>query len=129
MCSFSPVQRSGYRLGVPTAGQYTRVFSSDEPAFGGAGLGDAAPVKTEYVSSHGREQSLVLDVPPMSMLVYQCTHRFPDRKKTGEKALAVREKAAKPAVKKAASKSVVKKAAAKKPPVKKTVVKTRPIQK
>ncbi|NCB63670.1 MAG: 1,4-alpha-glucan branching protein GlgB [Clostridia bacterium] len=108
LCNFSPVHRRGYRLGVPTAGQYTRAFSSDEAAFGGDGLGDAQPIKTEAVAAHNREQSLLLDVPPMSAVIYRCTHKSPVRKKT-EKSLAVKEKAVKPAVKKAPGKLAVRK--------------------
>ena len=80
VCNFSPVHRQGYRLGAPVAGQYERVFSSDEAAFGGAGLGDRAPLKTEAVASHGMEQSLVLDLPPMSAVLYRCTRKFPKRR-------------------------------------------------
>ncbi|HIR84027.1 MAG TPA: 1,4-alpha-glucan branching protein GlgB [Candidatus Galloscillospira excrementavium] len=80
VCNFSPVHRQGYRLGAPVAGQYERVFSSDEVAFGGAGLGDRAPLKTEAVASHGMEQSLVLDLPPMSAVLYRCTRKFPKRR-------------------------------------------------
>lgn len=113
LCNFSPVHRQGYRLGVPVPGQYTRVFSSDEAAFGGQGLGDTAPVKTEYTPAHGREQSLALDVPPMSTVIYRCTRKAPVRKKKAETAVAIKEKAALPAVKKAAAKPAVKKPAPK----------------
>ena len=81
VCNFSPVERQGYRLGAPVAGQYERVFSSDDPAFGGQGLGSAGMVKSEYVESHGMEQSLVLGLPPMSAMIYRCARKFPPRRK------------------------------------------------
>ena len=40
VCNFSPVDRTGYTIGVPTAGTYTCLFSTDDPAFGGLGRGD-----------------------------------------------------------------------------------------
>lgn len=78
-CNFSPVHRQNYRVGVPTAGRYERVFSSDDPAFGGAGLGDLSMISTEYSESHGQPQSLLLDLPPMSAVIYRCARKFPPR--------------------------------------------------
>ncbi|UQT50831.1 alpha amylase C-terminal domain-containing protein [Flavonifractor plautii] len=31
VCNFSPVDRTGYTIGVPTAGTYTCLFSTDDP--------------------------------------------------------------------------------------------------
>lgn len=112
VCNFSPLHRRDYQLGVPTKGQYTPIFSTDAAAFGGNGMGDSASIKTEDVTAHNREQSLVLDVPPMSTVIYQCTRKAPVRKKK-ETTLAIKKQAPKPAVKKAAPKPAVKKAAGK----------------
>lgn len=112
LCNFSPVHRSGYRLGVPAAGRYTRVFSSDAADFGGGGLGDGEPVKTEPVAAHDREQSLLLDVPPMSAVIYKCPRRVPVRRKA-EKAPAGKGRTVKPKAQKGA-KTEGKKAAVKK---------------
>ena len=30
VCNFSPVDRTGYRIGVPAAGQYTCIFNTDD---------------------------------------------------------------------------------------------------
>ncbi len=84
VCNFSPVHRKGYRLGVPEGGRYEAVFCSDDAAYGGAGLGDAALLKTEKTPSHGFEQSLVLDIPPMAAVFYRCTRREPKRKPRGK---------------------------------------------
>jgi len=95
VCNFSPVHRQNYRLGVPAAGQYERVFSSDDAAFGGAGLGDRTPLRTEYSESHGQPQSLLLDLPPMSAVIYRCVRKFPPRRKSAPAA----DKPAKPGAK------------------------------
>ena len=95
VCNFSPVERQGYRLGAPVAGQYERVFSSDDPAFGGQGLGSAGMVKSEYVESHGMEQSLVLDLPPMSAMIYRCARKFPPRRKAAAAKAPVKKAPAK----------------------------------
>ena len=85
VCNFSPLHRQNYRLGVPTAGQYACIFNTDDTAFGGEGLGDHTPLRTEYSESHGQPQSLLLDLPPMSAVLYQCTKKFPPRRKKADK--------------------------------------------
>jgi 1,4-alpha-glucan branching enzyme len=79
VCNFSPVHRDGYRVGAPFGGTWTPILNTDDPAFGGQGLGGAA-LKTEPVPCHDQEQSLVLDLPPMSALIYRCTRKNPVRK-------------------------------------------------
>ena len=113
VCNFSPVDRTGYRIGVPAAGQYTCIFNTDDEAYGGQGRGDKAPVKSEYVPCHGRGQSLVLTLPPMSAVVYRCTRKFPPRRKKAESLPARKDPADKPAIRKKAPAPAVKKRAAK----------------
>ena len=81
VCNFSPVHRKGYRLGVPYRGKWTPILNTDCAEFGGSGLGDLTSLRTENTPCHGQEQSLVIDLPPMAVMVYRCTHRFPVRRK------------------------------------------------
>ena len=53
--------------------------------FGGSGLGDLTSLRTANTPCHGQEQSLVIDLPPMAVMVYRCTHRFPVRRKKDSK--------------------------------------------
>ena len=85
VCNFSPVHRKGYRLGVPYRGKWTPVLNTDCAEFGGSGLGDLTSLRTENTPCHGQEQSLVIDLPPMAVMVYRCTHRFPVRRKKDSK--------------------------------------------
>ena len=85
VCNFSPVHRKGYRLGVPYRGKWTPVLNTDCAEFGGSGLGDLTSLRTENTPCHGQEQSLIIDLPPMAVMVYRCTHRFPVRRKKGSK--------------------------------------------
>lgn len=71
-CNFSSVHRDGYRIGADVPGDYLPVFNSDLARFGGSGAGDAAPRSTEPVPCHGRPQSITIDLPPMSCVIYQC---------------------------------------------------------
>ena len=69
LCNFTPVPRPGYRLGVPAAGSYTERFNSDSARFGGSDVGNPLPLPSEPVPHHGREQSIVLTVPPLAAVV------------------------------------------------------------
>ncbi len=114
VCNFSPVDRTGYTVGVPIPGVYTCIFNSDELDFGGKGGGDHEPVRSRYVESQGREQSITISLPPMSAVIYKCTRKFPVRKKKADKeaAPAAKKKAAAPVVKAPAAKPAVRKQAA-----------------
>ncbi len=76
--NLTPVPRPGYRMGVPLAGEWEVLLNSDDPTFGGSGAlaadrfsTNSAPAATDDGSSigaHGRAQSLVIDLPPLSVL-------------------------------------------------------------
>ena len=60
VCNLTPVKREQYRIGVPLAGEYEVVFTSDDPAFGGTGEGVSGTVETDKTPMHGMRQSLSL---------------------------------------------------------------------
>ncbi|MFT4267649.1 MAG: 1,4-alpha-glucan branching protein GlgB [Xenophilus sp.] len=66
--NFTPVPREGYRVGVPRAGTWEEIANSDAAQFDGAGWGNFGAVEAVPVSAHGRPQSLVLTLPPLSTL-------------------------------------------------------------
>jgi len=47
ICNFTPVLYEGYRTGVPCAGTYTIILSSDDKHFGGTGVKNKKSVKAE----------------------------------------------------------------------------------
>ena len=69
MANFTPVLREDYRVGVPHAGRYREVFNSDAETYGGTNAGNLGSVATEQVPWVGREHSLNLRLPPLSLLV------------------------------------------------------------
>ena len=77
VCNFSPVHRDGYRVGAPIPGSWAPILNTDDVRFGGQGLGDQTALKTQAVPCHGQEQSLVIDLPPMSAVIFRCTRRAP----------------------------------------------------
>jgi 1,4-alpha-glucan branching enzyme len=69
IANFTPVQRDGYRIGVPDAGAYAELINSDAEAYGGAGAGNRGIVFAEAVPSHGHAYSLRLTLPALSCLL------------------------------------------------------------
>jgi 1,4-alpha-glucan branching enzyme len=66
---FTPVIRSGYRLGLPRRGRWREVINTNSQYYGGSGLGNHGGVETEEVGADGFEQSVVLTLPPLSTTV------------------------------------------------------------
>ena len=73
VCNFTNVERRDYRIGIPKKGVYKIVFNSDDVEFGGEGKGDKGKLKTESINMHGFEQSISLDLPPMSAIYIKKT--------------------------------------------------------
>ncbi|MEC0090776.1 1,4-alpha-glucan branching protein GlgB [Paenibacillus macquariensis] len=69
--NFQPITQENYRIGIMRAGQYQCVFNSDNLKYGGEGLMVDTSVKTEKIPYHSQKQSVVLTLPPLSMLVYK----------------------------------------------------------
>jgi 1,4-alpha-glucan branching enzyme len=66
VCNFTPVPRHGYRLGALLPGFWQEVLNSDAAIYGGSGIGNLGGVSTTATSAHGRPQSLLLTLPPLS---------------------------------------------------------------
>jgi 1,4-alpha-glucan branching enzyme len=71
VCNFTPVVRQGYRVGVPFPGQWREVLNSDAKEYHGFGYGNAGQVWSEQISAHGREHSLNLTMPPLSVVFFK----------------------------------------------------------
>jgi 1,4-alpha-glucan branching enzyme len=64
----TPVVRRGYRIGVPVAGDYTEILNSDAVAYGGGGVINGN-LTAEHHAVHGRPFSLVVDLPPLAVMM------------------------------------------------------------
>jgi len=66
--NFTPVPHTGLRLGVPEGAQAWReVLNTDSGFYGGSNLGNnGATLAVQPHASHGRGQSIVLNVPPLA---------------------------------------------------------------
>jgi 1,4-alpha-glucan branching enzyme len=68
VANFTPVPRTGYRLGVPTGGYWRELLNSDATDYGGGGMGNLGGVHAEPLPAHGRPFSLSLTLPPLAVL-------------------------------------------------------------
>ena len=66
--NFTPVPREGYRVGVPRAGSYREILSSDSRYYGGSNVGNDV-VQTEPTPWMDQPHSIVLKLPPLGGLV------------------------------------------------------------
>ncbi len=107
VCNFCPVRRDGYRIGVPEAGTYKEVFTTDDARFGGSGISNGIVKADTKEPMHGHEQSIALTLPPLSVIYLKLDKKAPKKKAPAKKS----EQAAEAADEKPAPK---KKAAAKK---------------
>ena len=73
VCNFTPVPRTGYRIGVPHPGFYREILNTDGHAYAGGNLGNGGGVASEPVPWHGQSQSVVLTLPPLGALWLQPT--------------------------------------------------------
>ena len=69
--NFSPVAVEGYRFGVPPKARYEELFNTDEERWGGSGVTNPQPIKTEYIPSHQQAQSIAVRVPPLGAVILQ----------------------------------------------------------
>ncbi|MDY6816589.1 MAG: alpha amylase C-terminal domain-containing protein, partial [Pseudomonadota bacterium] len=72
VCNFTPVVRSGYRVGVPFAGIYHECINTDASEYGGSGVGNGGAVESAPVPAHGHSHSLGLTLPPLAALIFAC---------------------------------------------------------
>jgi len=68
VANYTPLPRPSYRVGVPAAGAYTEILNSDARAWGGSGISNPPVLTTEPIVWQGQQQSLVLTLPPLSVL-------------------------------------------------------------
>ncbi|MEQ8486707.1 MAG: 1,4-alpha-glucan branching protein GlgB [Pseudomonadales bacterium] len=69
--NFTPVPRTGYRIGVPTGGRYREILNSDSRYYGGSDLGNGLGIVADERPWMGRPHSLTVTLPPLAGIVLQ----------------------------------------------------------
>lgn len=75
VCNFLPVQRENYRIGVPFAGTYEEIFTSDASEFGGGGFTNGKSIKTTDEPMHGFDQSVSITLPENTVFFLRCAKK------------------------------------------------------
>ena len=68
--NFTQVIREKYRIGISQKGNLTEVFNTDGISYGGSGVGNSGSLKIEGSPYDGRDYSVELTLPPLSVTVY-----------------------------------------------------------
>ncbi|TWT50707.1 1,4-alpha-glucan branching enzyme GlgB [Rubripirellula amarantea] len=70
-CNFTPVVRTGYRVGVPNSGHWKEIFNSDNEAYGGTNVLNAPGLDTIGVGHHMRPDSIEVTMSPLAVSVFR----------------------------------------------------------
>jgi len=68
VANLTPVPRHGYRLGLPSAGDWEVLLNTDATEFAGSGTVVGPVLTTEDRAWHGQPQSTVLTLPPLGIV-------------------------------------------------------------
>nr|CRH04443.1 GH13 : 1,4-alpha-glucan branching enzyme (modular protein) [Candidatus Magnetococcus massalia] len=72
LINMTPIPHEAYRVGVLGGGAYREIFNTDSEFYGGSNVGNGgADLAVEDKGWMGREQSILLRVPPLAMIVLQ----------------------------------------------------------
>ncbi|MFB9845340.1 1,4-alpha-glucan branching protein GlgB [Mucilaginibacter ginsenosidivorans] len=69
--NMTPNPHENFRVGVPDAGSWKEMFNSDDKAYWGSGMGNTKAIKADKEHWHGRENSILVTLPPLSAVVFK----------------------------------------------------------
>ncbi len=69
ICNFTPIERSGYRVGLPHAGKWREALNTDAEIYGGEGRGNLGEITAENTAWHGQDASASMTLPPLSTII------------------------------------------------------------
>ncbi|MBI1416464.1 MAG: 1,4-alpha-glucan branching protein GlgB [Limimaricola sp.] len=70
VCNFTPVERSDYRLGVPSTGHWTEILNTDATVYGGGNRGNLGGVEAVEGPCQGQPASIRITLPPLATLMF-----------------------------------------------------------
>lgn len=74
--NLTPVFRKQWRIGLPVKGKWDLLVNSDEQQFFGADLFHTDNIQSEAVQWHDRSNSALIDLPPLTGLVFKRATRI-----------------------------------------------------
>jgi len=69
--NLTPVQRDGYRVGLPRAGRWREMLNSDAGIYAGGNKGNYGGVTAHNIPCHNQQHSAEFCLPPMSVIAFQ----------------------------------------------------------
>ena len=69
--NFTPVPRSGYRIGLPHAGHWREIMNTDAMIYGGSGAGNLGVVVATETPWHGFPASAEVFLPPLATVYFE----------------------------------------------------------
>jgi 1,4-alpha-glucan branching enzyme len=76
VANLTPVVRHNYRVGVPFIGKYFEILNSDDLRYGGSDVLNRGELDTYPIPMHGKNHSLILTLPPLSVIALKYVHPF-----------------------------------------------------
>jgi 1,4-alpha-glucan branching enzyme len=68
LANLTPIPRYGYRIGLPSGGEWEVLLDSDAPEYGGSGVDVGGVLVSEDLPWHAMEHSAVLTLPPLGVV-------------------------------------------------------------
>ena len=68
--NMTPMERKGYRVGVPKKKKYKLILNSDDVGYGGEGREIPEVIQAEKTPCDYRDYSITFDLPPWSSAVF-----------------------------------------------------------
>ena len=67
--NMTPAPHQNFRVGVPHEGSWKEIFNTDDKIYWGSGMNNSKAIKTDKNSWHGRKHSVLVTLPPLSVIV------------------------------------------------------------
>jgi 1,4-alpha-glucan branching enzyme len=71
VCNFTPVPRSGYRVGVPENCFYKEILNSDSQIYWGSNMGNVGGILADKIPWNDKPYSVKITIPPLSVVVFK----------------------------------------------------------
>jgi 1,4-alpha-glucan branching enzyme len=69
--NFTPVGYTEYSIGTPFKGFHKEILNSDASIYGGTNMGNLGGIKPLKETTHGKEYTLKVNIPPYGVLVFK----------------------------------------------------------
>jgi 1,4-alpha-glucan branching enzyme len=69
--NMTPVVRHNQRTGVPASGNWKQIFNSDDKKYWGSGVSNDGMISSEPEYWHGKAQSILVTLPPLSVVMFK----------------------------------------------------------